>query len=96
MKHALSLLVFLALAFPSRAQAQTDSDIEGVRMAVEDYVLGFYKGESDRIRRSIREDVVKFGFYIPRDESEYKGSPMSFEEMIAYCDRVKEKNRQTP
>ena len=94
-KYALPLLLLLALPFSS-SHAQADTDVEGVRAAVEDYVLGFYKGEADRIRRSIRPDVVKYGFWIPKNETAYSGEPMSFEEMIAYADRVKEKNRQTP
>ncbi|NND72556.1 MAG: hypothetical protein HKN43_13350 [Rhodothermales bacterium] len=97
MKYVLPFLLFAVINIPTSSSiAQSDSDTDGVRMAVEDYVLGFYKGEADRIRRSIREDVVKYGFYMPRNKTEYEGSPMSFDEMIAYCDRVKERNRQTP
>lgn len=95
MKYLLPVLALLVLP-ASVTYAQTNSDTEGVRAAVEDYVLGFYKGEAERIERSIRPDVVKYGFYIPRDKTEYEGSPMSFEQMIAYANRVKENNRQTP
>ena len=94
--RTLLIAALVCALYPTTTFAQSDDDVAGVQSAVEDYVLGFYKGESDRIRRSIREDVTKYGFFVPRNESQYKGNAMSFEQMIAYCDRVKENNRQTP
>lgn len=99
MKYILPLVlaIFVSpLASAQNSSGDFSSEVDGVRAAVEDYVLGFYKGEADRIERSIRPDVVKYGFYVPRNESEYEGSPMTFEQMIAYANRVKENNRQTP
>ena len=96
MKYLVTIcLLFFALQ-ATDSLAQSETEVEGVTSAVEDYVLGFYKGDSDRIRRSVRENVTKYGFVIPRDEKTYAGSAMSFEQMIAYCDRVKERERFTP
>ena len=98
MKYFVTILSFAVLASaltPTVSMSQTAEDKEGVRAAVEDYVLGFYKGESERIKRSVAENVVKYGYFIPRYQTEYRGSPMSFQQMLDYCNRVKEGGLQT-
>jgi len=94
MRH---LLIATALAaLPAVVAAQTSADSAGVRAAVLDYVEGFYQGDSTRLVRSIRPEVVKFGFFVPRDSTRYVGEPMSFAEMHAYANGVKRNNRQAP
>jgi hypothetical protein len=76
--------------------AQSAADSAGVRAAVLDYVEGFYQGDSARLVRSIRPDVVKYGFFIPRNDSVYAGEPMSFAEMNAFANNVKRSGRPAP
>lgn len=85
----------LALA-GADASAQTTADSAGVRAAVLDYVEGFYEGDSTRLVRSIRPEVVKFGFYVPRDSTRYHGEAMSFAEMHAFANNVKRTGRRAP
>ena len=89
-------LAVLIVAIAPAAAAQTTADSAGVRAAVLDYVEGFYQGDSTRLVRSIRPEVVKYGFYVPRDSTSYSGEPMSFAEMHAYANGVKRNNRQAP
>ena len=93
MRH---LLIAALMAVPLPAAAQTAADSAGVRAAVLDYVEGFYEGDSTRLVRSIRPDVVKYGFFVPRDSARYQGEPMSFAEMNAYANNVKRSNRPAP
>ena len=72
------------------------SDMEGVRQAGLDYVLGFYEGDTVRLVRSIRPDVKKYGFDLPRGAASYVGEAMSFQEIIDYGKSVKARNRPVP
>lgn len=84
----------LVCAAPARAQAP--ADLEGVRRAALDYLDGFYDGDSAKIRRSVRPDVVKYGFYVENGQQDYAGEAMTFQEMIEYADRRKASGRRTP
>lgn len=90
------IAALLALSFPVTTQAQTAADSAGVRAAVLDYVEGFYQGDSTRLVRSVRPEVVKYGFFVPRDSTRYRGEPMSFAEMHAFANDVKRRNRPAP
>jgi hypothetical protein len=89
---ALSLLLTAA---PIVASAQ-DADREGVRRAVLDYVEGFYEGDSTKHLRSIRPEVFKYGFYIPRDSTKYAGQQMTWAGFFNYTRNVRTQNRPAP
>jgi hypothetical protein len=91
---ALAALV-LAAAAPSLA-AQSDADREAIRRASLDYVEGFYEGDSTKLMRSVRPEVYKYGFWLPRDSTRYQGSQMPWTEFLAYARRVRQNNRQAP
>src|SRR5262245_4488017 len=90
-----SLLVIATLAGVGPARAQS-TDREGVRRAVLDYVEGFYEGDTMKIARSIRPEVMKYGFFVPDKATSYSGEAMSFREMIDYAKNVKARGRPTP
>jgi len=88
---ALSLAPVLSLG----AQA-TSNDREQVRRAVLDYVEGFYEGDSTKLVRSVRPEVFKYGFWVPRDSARYQGEQMKWPEFHAYANRVKANKRFAP
>ena len=91
------LLTAIALTlFVAPLSAQSAADKEGVRRAVLDYVEGFYEGDTVKLVRSIRPEVVKYGYYIPRDKTAYVGSAMPWTEFLAYANRVKQSGRPAP
>jgi hypothetical protein len=90
------LILAAALAAPATLAAQASADSAAVHAAVLDYVEGFYQGDSTRLVRSIRPEVMKYGFFVPRDSTRYQGEPMSFAEMNAYANNVKRNNRLAP
>jgi hypothetical protein len=76
-RRSLVVLVALAFSLPAgRLAAQTAEDSVGVRRAVADYVEGFYEGDSTKHVRSVRPDVFKYGFWLPRDSTRYQGEAM--------------------
>ncbi len=95
MRAVLLATLAVALAAP-RASAQPTADREGVRRAVLDYVEGFYEGDTAKLARSVRPDVVKYGYSKPRGESAYRGEPMPWSEFLSYAKSVKERGRPTP
>lgn len=85
--------VAMALVTPS-ARAQAAADREGVRRAVLDYVEGFYEGDTAKLVRSIRPEVYKYGFWLPKDSTRYVGERMPWTEFLSYANNVKKNNRQ--
>jgi hypothetical protein len=70
------------LALPLTATAQTAADSAGVRAAVMDYVEGIYRVDTARIVRSVRPEMAKRGYYIPRNQTAYATSPMTYAQLI--------------
>ncbi len=88
-----ALALCLALLLSTRLQAQGGDDRAAVRAAVLDYVEGFYEGDTTRLVRSVRPEVAKYGFYIPRDKSAYAGEAMPWAEFLSYATSVKARNK---
>jgi len=76
-KRSLAVLVALACTLPN--QQARRSDRRGQRWGPQgrrDYVEGFYEGDSTKHLRSVRPDVFKYGFWLPRDSTRYQGEAM--------------------
>jgi hypothetical protein len=89
-----SIAAFSLAAAARTVRAQATADREGVRRAVLDYVEGFYEGDTVKLVRSIRPDVSKYGFWLPRDSTRYVGEKMPWPEFLSYANGVKKNNRQ--
>jgi hypothetical protein len=97
MPGAFVRFVLLAMLLaPATAVAQTPAERAAVERAVLDYVEGFYEGDTVKLVRSIRPEVTKFGYSIPRDSTRYVGEAMAWSEFLAYARGIKERNRQAP
>jgi len=96
MVKALRGSLVVLLATPVIATAQAPGERSAVERAVLDYVEGFYEGDTAKLVRSIRPEVVKYGFYIPRDSSKYAGEAMAWPEFLAYARSIRERNRPAP
>lgn len=86
--------VLCLLASP--VYGQTTKDRDDVRRAVLDYVEGFYEGDTAKLVRSIRPEVQKYGFYMPRDSARYVGEAMPWPEFLAYAREVREQGGSPP
>ena len=91
-----TVLVAALLLGALPARAQTAADSAAIRAAVQDYVEGFYQGDSTRHARSIRPDVYKYGFWRARDSVRYLGEQMTRPQFDGYTRRVKARGQATP
>jgi hypothetical protein len=92
----LLVAAFLLVLAPRAASAQRAADSAGVRRAALDYVEGFYEGDSTKHVRSIRPEVFKYGFWLPRDSTRYVGEQMTWPEFHAYTARMRSRGTKTP
>lgn len=81
---------------PAFAAAQGTPDREAVRLAVLDYVEGFYEGDTTRLVRSVWPEVRKYGYWRAKPEADYAGEAMPFAEFMSYANRVKSGRSKTP
>lgn len=95
-RSARVLLVSLVLLLPQVVPAQTISDREAVRLAVLDYVEGFYEGDTARLVRSVSPEVRKYGYYRAKPGGPYVGEAMPFPEFLSYANRIRTGRSRTP
>ena len=90
-----TLLAWATLAAPALT-AQAASDREAVRLAVLDYVEGFYDGDTVRLVRSVWPEVKKYGYSRPRPDAPYAGSAMPYRAFMSYANSIKSGRNKTP
>lgn len=96
-----SALILMQSA-PLLAQRGTTSvppsaaDSASVRAAVEDYVDAIYLADTARIVRSVRPELAKRGYWIPRDQTAYASEPMTFSELIDVARTWNPNRRRNP
>lgn len=87
---ALTLVLFSARSQDSvptdavleRTPVEHDPAVLAVEAVVADYVDAFYELDPPRIRSSVHEDVVKFGFYLSASDGGYEERPMTFDQLL--------------
>ena len=89
-------LVTLLAFLPGIAAGQIVPDREAVRLAVLDYVEGFYEGDTVRLVRSISPDVRKYGYDRSAPGAPYVGEAMPFRDILAYANRIRTGRSRTP
>ena len=89
-------LVSLLAFVPQLALAQTVPDREAVRLAVLDYVEGFYEGDTARLVRSVSPEVRKYGYYQAKPGGPYVGEAMPFPDFLSYANRIRSGRSRTP
>jgi len=80
MKHILVMIVALAFSAPVLAHDEEAA----VKAAVMDYALAFYKGEPERLERSVWKNLSKRGFWRNNPEAKWTDVlTMSFDQATA-------------
>ena len=100
MRRLASLVVALVVGASSvGAQSPAPravSDSEQVRLAVLDYVEGFYAGDSTRLARSVSSSVYKFGYWRRDSTSAFEGSQMTWPQFFSYAANIRSGRSRTP
>ena len=89
-------LVGLIAVLPRLAAAQAVPDREAVRLAVLDYVEGFYEGDTARLIRSVSPEVHKYGYGRARAGAPYVGEAMPFRDILGYANAIRTGRSRTP
>ena len=79
---SLLFLLFMIMAVPVVAPAQSSPEQEAVKQAVLDYVEGIYEVTPTRIERSIHPEMAKRGFFIKKGETVYSPHTMTFAQLV--------------
>lgn len=91
-----ALLFALASSIAADLHSQSPRDSASVRQTALDYIEGFYEGDTTRLVRSIRPEVYKYGFYVPRGAAGYSGEQMKWPEFLSYANDVKKSGKPAP
>ena len=83
MKRITFFLLFFSIGLSVQAQEQ-----EKVKEAMFNYLNGFYKGDSSLIIASVDTNVYKYGYFM--QNGSYRGTRMTYKEMIAFTRNVKD------
>ena len=95
MKRFIAAIALVLLAGHA-ARAQSPAQRAEVTAAALDYLEGFYEGDTAKLVRSIRPEVFKYGFFVPRGKTSYEGERMSWGEILEYARKFRAANRSTP
>jgi hypothetical protein len=85
-------LYFIILCMLASPAMMAQADKDAVAGAVTDYIDAFYYGDSAKLLRCMSPSAYKYGYYRPKDSTNYNGQQMTFQAMKDYVARVKARN----
>ena len=74
MKTLLSI-VLLCLAVNISSSQSNTSEKKGVIKACNNYIEGFYEGDTNKLKASLQPTLNKFGFWKNKDTNAYEQQP---------------------
>ncbi|NNE33520.1 MAG: hypothetical protein HKN40_14275 [Winogradskyella sp.] len=75
--------------------AQNSSDKALIEETLNNYIDGFYKGDSLKLKAALKPRLYKFGYWKNKNTNAYEySSQMTFDEAMAYANRVLKNNNQ--
>ena len=84
-------IVFMCLTMQFSI-AQSNTSKEKIIKTCNNYIEGFYEGDTTKLKTSLRPTLNKFGFWKNKDTGAYEQQAhMSYDKAIAYAKRVFEK-----
>ncbi len=90
-----SLFLALLLSLSLTVFAQDKSDKAQIETTLNNYLDGFYKGDTLKLKAAIKPRLYKFGYWKNKDTGKYKYSnQMTYAKAIGYAKDVLEKNQQ--
>lgn len=80
-RRAGTMVAFL-VGIGTSLQAQSAADSAAVRDAALDYVNAIYNADTSLVYRSVRPELAKRGYFLPRNSTAYANEPMTFKELV--------------
>jgi len=96
MLRVLILAGVTGLVATSVADEVPVNETEAIEAAALDYLEGFYTGDGERLARSVRPEVSKYGFGRRAADQPYQGSAMPFSDMLGYAEGVRSSGEFAP
>ncbi|MBO6880161.1 nuclear transport factor 2 family protein [Winogradskyella sp.] len=90
-----SLLATLLLLFSFSVFAQDKSDKAQIETTLNNYLDGFYKGDTLKLKAALKPRLYKFGYWKNKESGEYEYyDQMTFDKAIDFAKRIKKNNQQ--
>ncbi|WP_430467923.1 histidine phosphatase family protein [Winogradskyella ouciana] len=90
-----SLLATLLLLFSFSVFAQDSSDEAQIETTLNNYLDGFYKGDTLKLKAALKSRLYKFGYWKNKESGEYEYyDQMTFDKAIDFAKRIKKNNQQ--
>ncbi|WP_179345274.1 nuclear transport factor 2 family protein [Winogradskyella ursingii] len=90
-----SILSIVLLSFCFLSFSQTSSDEELIKATLNNYIEGFYQGDTLKLQSALKPKLYKFGYWKNKDTGAYEFSnQMTYDRAIAYAKNVLEKKQQ--
>lgn len=90
-----SLLATLLLLFSFSVFAQDTSDEAQIETTLNNYLDGFYKGDTLKLKAALKPRLYKFGYWKNKETGEYEYyDQMTYDKAIDFAKRIKENNQQ--
>ncbi|MFC0604501.1 histidine phosphatase family protein [Winogradskyella pulchriflava] len=87
------LALFLALSFTAVAQEQSDK--AQIETTLNNYIDGFYEGDTLKLKAALKPRLYKFGYWKNKDSGKYEySSQMTYDKALAFALRVSEGNNK--
>ncbi|WP_353778443.1 nuclear transport factor 2 family protein [Winogradskyella sp. 3972H.M.0a.05] len=88
------LLFVFCISFSLLSFSQSEEDISAVEKTCMNYIEGFYKGDSLKLKAALKPRLYKFGYWKNKDTNTYEYSnQMTYEQALAYAKNVLEKKK---
>lgn len=69
---------------------QNNDQAKLVEKALQGYYEAFYEGDLSSLTACLSKEINKYGYW-KNDDGKYEGEPMSYEDMVKYVKRIKER-----
>ncbi|WP_412561134.1 histidine phosphatase family protein [Winogradskyella sp. MIT101101] len=90
-----SLLATLLLLFSFSVFAQDTSDKAQIETTLNNYLDGFYKGDTLKLKAALKPRLYKFGYWKNKESGEYEYyDQMTYDKAIDFAKRIKKNNQQ--
>lgn len=87
------LALFLALSFTVIAQEQSDK--AQIETTLNNYIDGFYEGDTLKLKAALKPRLYKFGYWKNKDSGKYEySSQMTYDKALAFALKVSKGNNK--
>lgn len=89
-----SIVLSISLLFISLQLQSQNADRVAIKITLNNYVDGFYKGDANKLKAALKPRLYKFGYLKDKTTGKYEYyEQMTFEQAIAFVNKMKDEGR---